>query len=837
MALPTLISEVDFEGNPTATYSDTVRYDDDTAAYWRMNSAATLADELGVNGGTFPNAPVTAAGLLEPLDSDLALTFDGVNDYAKVLSTAQLAQAGSYSLHGFIKTPAAMPGALKGVFDKGAYKLGLRSDGKLQFSVQNHVSGVSTITTLVSTTVLQASTKYHVVVVHDAANDQLRLYVNGMREVEAAHSVGTELWSLPLLFGARPSSVSPSFGSVGAVFVGAANDPWAVGAPASIAVGNLLIAHVLYNNAGGQTITPPAGWTPLYSSVPITSLVHLVYYKVAVAGDVGAANYSFDFSAAATGLAAITRFTGVDTAQPFANPPYELLSTAGGSAFTTGARLPQTDDILLLGLFAASRNVGFTSASTERYDANPAGLGGPGTGLAMFTAAVGTAAGTSVDVSTTAALTAPQAVDAFWIALKGPDAQDHLACTLDEWALSTRAYDDDDALDLYEARLSGVGTYTGVTADTREWSSARGRQYELDKIEAGTLSQTLNDSDRDYDPSNTASPHYPNVITKRRIRNRADVNGTVVPLWQGYIERFPPTWPTHNFAETKLTASDGLAPLALAPVGGITIPAGLTGAQIHRLLDKARWPRSLRAIDAGLFSMADWLLDDTAKAKESILTLADSELGLFFISAAGLATFHDSAHRYTAARSLTPQVVFTDVPGDQVSGSVLGYIDPVPGYDDDQQITEWQVATAAGDVATVRDVVAARRGFPLVKTRSTRLDLIDDAELQAIALLQRTARPALRFDSLTVSPTTFADWLTVLSLEISDRVTVKANPVPLAAGSAIVQDCFVEGVRLAAKPKSWSVQLELSPVSPAIYYDVVRSEPSLVSYYRMNAVT
>lgn len=994
---PTLISEVDFEGNPTATYHDTVRYDDDTVAYWRMNDNSALTDELGVNDGTVTSAPAEDPSLLD-LDADLALTFDGVADYASVPSSTSLTSAltGSWSVHGMVEVQT-VPGSTKVLWTKGSVQLLLLSSGKLRFRVMNHVSGVSTVTTVTSTTAFAAGEKHHVICVHDADSDELRLYVDGLPETTVAHSVGTELWSLPWLFGAGHSGTSPAFGSVGTLMEkggGGPSDTWVVAAPASIAVGDLLLAHFYTssNGAPGGSWTLPSGWTALYVDTAATTDMLMIAYKIAAAGDVGAASYTFvktGTNATLTlGIAAISRFTGVDTTQPFANPIYVA---ADGFTASTGNIYGQSNDVLALGLAQMNRRVAWTSSDgTEQYDLG--GANSPGKSIAMYTASHAdqdTASKFDMASNGTAGI-----ATAAWVALKGPDAQDFANVTLDEWAVSARAFSDDEALDLSEARASGDGTLTDMTSASRALTITRARQYELDRFEAGTLAENLKDEARNFDPANTEGDYYPHVKTKRRVRRSAQVGpdtlkigttsvggswntqsadfkeaykktasepfvpgsisaylrglsggpqalrfllyadnagvpgaliaasdevviaadqaegwvefplpfglprqpagdywvavwaggttdqsqmayvagagnityfnadaydstadpddpfgsatlasarnasvyvtavGGTFPRFEGYVERWVPKYLAPAYQEASISAVDGMALLALAPLSG-TLPSGLSGAQIHRLLDIARWPRDKRAIDAGQFLMDSWVLE--GKALAAIQTIADSELGQFFIDANGVATFHDYAHRWTDTRSRNVQAIFSDVQADVDAGAIrylFGGI--VPSFDDDTTINQWTVSTSSGTSVTIKDVVGARSAFPLANERSTRLVSITDAETQARALLQHTARAGQRFDTLTVSPDDETRWAAVLGLDVSDLVRVVRTP---AVGSPMVQDCFVEGVEDdTPDSEDWVVRFSLSPVSPASFYETaVRSEP--VSYYRLNEAT
>src|SRR5436190_16878496 len=64
----------------------------------------------------------------------------------------------------------------------------------------------------------------------------------------------------------------------------------------------------------------------------------------------------------------------------------------------------------------------------------------------------------------------------------------------------------------------------------------RGRQSELGRVEAGTLSLMLDNRTRVFDPLNTSSAYYPNVIPMKRIRVSAIWSSTTYRLYTGYVE-------------------------------------------------------------------------------------------------------------------------------------------------------------------------------------------------------------------------------------------------------------------------------------------------------------
>ena len=61
-----------------------------------------------------------------------------------------------------------------------------------------------------------------------------------------------------------------------------------------------------------------------------------------------------------------------------------------------------------------------------------------------------------------------------------------------------------------------------ITAYAREASTHRGAQRELERIEAGTASVTLDNRDGRFTPLNTDSPYYPFILPMRRVRIGAE---------------------------------------------------------------------------------------------------------------------------------------------------------------------------------------------------------------------------------------------------------------------------------------------------------------------------
>lgn len=63
--------------------------------------------------------------------------------------------------------------------------------------------------------------------------------------------------------------------------------------------------------------------------------------------------------------------------------------------------------------------------------------------------------------------------------------------------------------------------WSNINKDVRGLTIKRGRQHELDRIEAGTMQVALVNDNRQYDRNNSSGPYYPNVLPLRKIRARA----------------------------------------------------------------------------------------------------------------------------------------------------------------------------------------------------------------------------------------------------------------------------------------------------------------------------
>jgi hypothetical protein len=577
------------------------------------------------------------------------------------------------------------------------------------------------------------------------------------------------------------------------------------------------------NGAAVSTITSsPEGWIQVASEDPaVTGRSHsCVFWKIATASEPTA--YTWTTSTTVDYAMAISRITGVDSLVPVGRA-FSAVQTSAVTAHPTGTHLVSSENSMIMAMFSSRGAVTFTEDSgTERYDT---------ASLNAIAASTQTQSSPSA-ISVTGTASSANNGAAHWLAINGSGVNE-TACSLDDWTYWNRALTPSEIARNYYSKDSGVGTWTDVSLKLRNIDvKAASRQYELDQMEAGMFDFVLKDESRNFDPANTSSVYYPNILPVRKVRARTTYQSTVYDLFYGYIERWPPQNFVPSYQEVALLAVDGFDALALADVNG-TLNSGYSGAQINVLLDKALWPKDARAIDTGQYVMAAQTLQNT-KALGAIQELAASEGGIFFIDRAGIATFHDSAHRGSFTRSTQSQVTFTD------NHSVTGifYQGLSPSFDKDRVINDWVVSpdssTFGAEAQEQEDAESVAKFWRRSGSRSTRLIANADAYSQAGNLLNQTSVPGQRFESIMVKPTTAAAYQACLGLTISDRVTVVRGIVSGWDGSILTRDCFVEAVAFTAElAEPWTFAIALSPVSYGNYRStIMRDGP--VSYWRFN---
>lgn len=327
-------------------------------------------------------------------------------------------------------------------------------------------------------------------------------------------------------------------------------------------------------------------------------------------------------------------------------------------------------------------------------------------------------------------------------------------------------------------------TWTDVTDYVISFSTRRGRADALSRMEAGTATLVLDNSDRRFDPTFTSGAYYPNVVPMKKIRIRATYSAFTYDLFVGHVASWPPDWPGGLDATTTIEVVDAFTFFASVKLNGVYANE-FCNWSIDTWLTNIGWP----AADRLLYSATSQVQGGTfvnTQALTHFQNVADVESGLFFMGADGKATFHNRYYRLT--NSLISLAGFDDI-----SSTVLPWLSVSSTYDDSQIWNEARVTRTGGTEQVATDSTSQSAYFTRTLTRT--LPLYDDTEALALAqyLIGLYAAPIFRFSSVTLDGQ-MSDplWPYMLGLAISNRITIIQTPPPIT--TAIQADCYVESI-------------------------------------------
>jgi hypothetical protein len=340
----------------------------------------------------------------------------------------------------------------------------------------------------------------------------------------------------------------------------------------------------------------------------------------------------------------------------------------------------------------------------------------------------------------------------------------------------------------------------------------RGKNEALDRIDAGVVSITVDNSDRRFDPLYVDGPYYGQLVPRRTVI----ISSNDYPVFVGFIDDFDIQYEPGTQSVVQISVSDAFSVLTNSALDEFTPDSELSGARINRVLDRPEvdWPAEAREIDAGNSLMLDTDVAEGTGTLEYLQLVANSEFGTLFLAKDGKITY-----RERNAVPNTPDLVFTDeVVAGVYQGIQFADVNIVYGSENLYNRITLENADFIPEQAFAEDADSQALYGPRVLNESGLL-IQDPDQLQFLAdfLLARYKEPQYRFQTVTVVMDTLteANQDKVLDLEIGDIVLVRFEPSDIPP--AIEQYCRIIGINHDWNPASKNISFALERLDFAIF--------------------
>jgi hypothetical protein len=340
----------------------------------------------------------------------------------------------------------------------------------------------------------------------------------------------------------------------------------------------------------------------------------------------------------------------------------------------------------------------------------------------------------------------------------------------------------------------------------------RGKNNALDRIDAGIVTITVDNSDREFDPLYENGPYFGQLIPRRSVR----VSANDAPVFRGFIDDFDIQYEPGKQSVVQIQVSDAFSVLANSQLEEFTPDSELSGERIDTVLDRPEvdWPNELRDIDLGNSTMLDTDVAEGTNTLEYLQLVANSEFGTLFLAKDG-----KIAYRERNAVPNTPDLVFSDeiVDGDY-TGIQFADVNIVYGSENLYNRITLANADLIPEEAFREDAESQALYGPRNLSQSGLLvQNPDELEFLAEFLLARYKEPQYRFETVTVvlDTLTTQNQNDVLELEIGDIVLVRFEPSDIPP--AIEQYCRIIGINHDWNPSSKNISFSLERLDFSIF--------------------
>jgi hypothetical protein len=291
-------------------------------------------------------------------------------------------------------------------------------------------------------------------------------------------------------------------------------------------------------------------------------------------------------------------------------------------------------------------------------------------------------------------------------------------------------------------------------------STTRGRDKDIGRTSAGSLSLGLRNEDRFFDPLVGDFRDY----TLPRLPVRVKVEGTAI--FTGYVDDWNYTYTPDGRSEATVDATDYFSRFARQVNAGGSAVEESTGDRLDRVLDQSTLNYlGGRDIDTGNSTLAAGELGTDSALQYMLDIVEQSEQGLVFMSGDGTFTFRE---RLLSTASAVPR--FSDNGDIPFASLEIEY--------GSEELVNQAIVTGPNGTAISEDLTSQVTYGITALQIDTELSSLAGQEGLADFVIQRYSEPEYRFRSLTCNLRGMSDArvLEVLGIDIGDQVDVSFTP-------------------------------------------------------------
>jgi hypothetical protein len=350
----------------------------------------------------------------------------------------------------------------------------------------------------------------------------------------------------------------------------------------------------------------------------------------------------------------------------------------------------------------------------------------------------------------------------------------------------------------------GGDVLTDVTNYVASVSVNRGKSRELDRYTAGNASVILHNDSRIFDPFNTSSIYYSQILPRKPIA--IETNGERV--FTGFIDDWDLTYDISGKSFASISAVDAFMRLSVAELDSFVTTSQLSSARVTAILNRPEvaWPIANRSIETGLTTLQADTIAENTNALQYLQLVETTENGQLFMSRSGAVTFKN--------RAFNPSFISTVVFADDATPNAIRYSNIGVMYGSENLYNRVTI-TRNGGSPQVADSTTSQNAYGVSAFSIDGVLLTNDTESFNFAsyLVGLYDDPELRINEVTVKlhDKTPEEVEKICTLEIADVVQVTFTPNQI--GSPINQYAMVTGIGHDIGIDQHQVTLQLASVS------------------------